>query len=350
MFKSRACDIFRGKRDPLTNAFSYEFFNKRLKELDDSGALPLSAVICDVNGLSLIKDTLGAGEAEALTVGAARIIARCVRRDDLIARSGERFFILLPFAGEREVCHIAGRIQAACNDAREESGGSFCISASAGCATKRNRDEDIYGILRSAEQALFVQKQREQKSFYESLLKSIKKALYEKSHETDEHGERLVNLSRSLGEALGLPEEQLERLEVLATLHDIGKVCVDSAILMKSEPLAEDDWAEIKKHPEAGCRIAMAVPQLKDIAVDILSHHERWDGAGYPRGICKESIPLLARIISVVDAFDAMTSKRCYREPVAVEEALAEIEVSAGAQFDPQIAEIFVKMKRNDKL
>ncbi len=308
--------------------------------------MPLSVVICDINGLPLINDTLGRSEGEKLLAFAGNLIAGCVRKEDIVAFAREeRFLILLPRTGAKECGLIIERIITECADNRKRVG-SPCISISAGSATKHRKDEDIEFILRTAEHDLATQKQREHKSFYDSLLKHIKKALYEKSHETEEHGERLVCLSRLLGRALGLSEEQLLKLEVLATLHDIGKVSIDEAVLMKPGALSEEEWKEIKKHPETGYKIASSVPQLKSVANDILSHHERWDGAGYPFGLRGAKIPLLARIVSVVDAFDALTSKRCYRDPVPEQEALLEIERNSGTQFDPYITGVFIKLKR----
>lgn len=322
---------------------SRSYFNRRLRAYDNGARLPLSVVICDINGLTLISDTLGESETARMLEGAQTLISGYVRKDDIIARSGERFFILLPRTGSKEADLIARRIVNASVEACETSG-RLCVSISAGSATKRQSKENIYTILRAAEHKINIQKRHGQNGFYDSLLRSIKKALFEKSHETEEHGERMVNLSRMLGEALGLHREQLSRLKVLATLHDIGKVSVDEAILTKPGSLDSREWDEIKKHPEAGFKIADAVPQLKDIADDILSHHERWDGEGYPRGLRGEEIPLHARIISVVDAYDTLTSKRCYRDPVSAAEALAEIEKNAGTQFDPHIAAVFLRL------
>ncbi len=126
-------------------------------------------------------------------------------------------------------------------------------------------------------------------------------------------------------------------------LHDIGKMSVEERILLKEDVLTPEEWVSIRKHPEAGYRIAQATPELRRIADDILSHHERWDGTGYPRGLKGEEIPLLARIITLVDAYDAMISRRPYRLPLSVDEAKAELRRCAGSQFDPALTWLFLE-------
>ncbi|MHB8280392.1 MAG: HD-GYP domain-containing protein, partial [Candidatus Humimicrobiaceae bacterium] len=132
-------------------------------------------------------------------------------------------------------------------------------------------------------------------------------------------------------------------LELLSTLHDIGKISIDDHILSKSGKLTDKEWSEMKKHPEVGYRIAQAAPELKHIADLILCHHEHWDGSGYPQGLIGEVIPLFSRIVAVLDAYDAMTHDRPYRKNMPKEAALAEITKNAGTQFDPNIARIFAE-------
>lgn len=135
---------------------------------------------------------------------------------------------------------------------------------------------------------------------------------------------------------------QRQILELLSTLHDIGKISIDSNILSKPGVLTKEEWSEIKKHPEVGFRITQASPELRHISEYILSHHERWDGDGYPQGLSGEQIHLLSRILLVVDSYDAMTQDRTYRKAITKEAAAAEILNNAGTQFDPVIARVFV--------
>ncbi|MHB1155008.1 MAG: HD-GYP domain-containing protein [Eubacteriales bacterium] len=176
-----------------------------------------------------------------------------------------------------------------------------------------------------------------------SLISAIKATMFEKSHETEEHAERMVQLTKSIGQQLGLTEDLLNQLRLLAILHDIGKLSIGNHILTKKDKLNDSEWLEIKKHPESGYRIASASPELKPIADYILCHHERWDGDGYPQGLMGESIPLLSRIIAVADTYDAMINDRSYRKAKSKTYAVEEIKRASGKQFDPVVVDAFLK-------
>ena len=136
----------------------------------------------------------------------------------------------------------------------------------------------------------------------------------------------------------------LAALALLATLHDIGKVTVDDYILRTPGPLTPQEWEEIRKHPEVGYRITLASPELAPISGAILAHHEWWDGSGYPRGLKGEEIPLIARIIALVDAYDVMIHGRPYRPAMTKKQVIEEIRRVAGKQFDPRLVEVFTQM------
>lgn len=145
-------------------------------------------------------------------------------------------------------------------------------------------------------------------------------------------------------------KEQIKLLEAISELHDIGKIAIDDAIINKPAKLDESEWEMVKKHPKIGYRILSTSPEYSEIALDILCHHERYDGKGYPRGLKGEEIPLRARIISVADAYDAMTSERPYRKPLSKEQAVDEIKKCLGTQFDPVVGDIFIKLVQDDNV
>jgi HD-GYP domain-containing protein (c-di-GMP phosphodiesterase class II) len=152
------------------------------------------------------------------------------------------------------------------------------------------------------------------------------------------HGDRVAGLAHSIGVHLELSTDRLRRLRIACTLHDIGKVDVDQAVLWKPGPLVGAEWDEIRRHPELGYRIVRGLVHA-EIAESVLCHHERYDGTGYPHNREGDDIPLLARILTVADAFDAITSDRCYQPALTTEFALEEIAANAGSQFDPGVVE-----------
>jgi HD-GYP domain-containing protein (c-di-GMP phosphodiesterase class II) len=151
-------------------------------------------------------------------------------------------------------------------------------------------------------------------------------------------------LALQIGRDFGLSDSELDDLALLATLHDIGKIAIPEGIIIKPGNLSPEEWELIWKHPEIGYRIAGSSPELAPIAEAILAHHEWWDGSGYPRGLKGEEIPLISRIISIVDAHDVMTQGRPYKEAVGQEESLQELQSKAGTQFDPILTAMFIKM------
>lgn len=195
---------------------------------------------------------------------------------------------------------------------------------------------------------MYQQKLLQGKSFRNSIINTLLAMLYEKSTETEEHCKRLEAYCVAIGQKMNLTTKDLDELSLLALLHDIGKVVIPPSLLKKPGPLTPAEWEEMRRHPEIGYRIARESTELASISNLILSHHERWDGKGYPRGLIGEDIPLACRIISVVDAFDAMTNNRVYRKAMSVEEAITEIKKNAGTQFDPQIVEVFLEILKEN--
>lgn len=330
--------------DALTGLYNRAFFESEKMRLDTADSLPLSVIIGDINGLKLINDAFGHDEGDRILQAAANMIKSCVRERDLAARiGGDEFCLLLPNTEEETAKAIMEQIRNACANQSMQIPREMSFSSLAlGCATKYNENELFEKVVKTAEQLMYQRKLLVHKSLHSTIITSIKTALMEKDYETREHCDRLADLSKQLGNELGLKEEELVALELLSELHDIGKIGVDTNILTKAGPLTPEEWAEIKKHPEAGYRIARTVPELSQIAEYILAHHERWDGKGYPQGLKGESIPLLSRIIAIVDAFDAMTKDRPYRKAKSIDEAVTEIRREAGKQFDPAIAKAFV--------
>lgn len=178
-----------------------------------------------------------------------------------------------------------------------------------------------------------------------SMLRGMVRSLEARDPYTALHSERVAAIAQDVGRALGLKEAELDTLVLGARLHDIGKVGVRDEVLLKPGKLTPAEWEEMRLHPELGLRILHPMlPYLGSIEGIVLHHHERWDGAGYPKGLKGEEIPLLARIVAVADAYEAMTSDRPYRKGLSPEEAAGVIRKGAGKQFDPEVARAFLEV------
>lgn len=181
------------------------------------------------------------------------------------------------------------------------------------------------------------------KIFYQ-IINSFAETIEKRDPYAGGHANRVRKYSTAIGQALNLPETDLTRLEVAAILHDIGKVKVDSKLLRKNEPLTEQEFATIKQHAILGTDILSHIDGIDSILPGIKSHHERYDGNGYPEGLKENQIDIIARIIAVADSFDAMTSDRPYRNRISIDIALEELKKHAGSQFDPSIVNTFLNI------
>ncbi|MBR6163654.1 HD domain-containing protein [bacterium] len=180
--------------------------------------------------------------------------------------------------------------------------------------------------------------------FYKTL-KSISCALDAKDAYTNGHSLRVTLYSLMLAKELNLDNRTMESIETAGLLHDIGKIGIPQSVLCKNGKLTDEEFAIMKSHPEKGEKIIMNIEKLKIVSNWLKSHHERWDGRGYPQGLAGEDIPLSARIIAIADTYDAMTSTRPYRTALSHEVAIAEIQKCAGSQFDPKLAEKFIAIQ-----
>jgi HD-GYP domain-containing protein (c-di-GMP phosphodiesterase class II) len=173
-------------------------------------------------------------------------------------------------------------------------------------------------------------------------VQTILKTLFEKSPREEAHSKRVSELCVLIGKSMKLHDREISNLKTAGLLHDIGKIVLQDEMLDKPGKLTAMEWAEMKRHPEIGYRILFNTSDLSETAEAILEHHERWDGKGYPKGLAGNEITLAARIITLADAYDAMTCIRTYKSVISRNEAILEIGKCAGTQFDPQIAQVFI--------
>ncbi len=336
---------FLNHHDVLTGLYNRAYIQQALGFLDQESNFPISVVAGDINGLKLVNDSFGHGEGDRLIVAISQILKNSTRESDVVGRvGGDEFYLILPNTDSVAAKGIIKSIRISCDEHSQALDNDVHFtSISLGQATKVEEGLPLTDYVNIAEEYMYQQKTLDYKSFHSSLLISIKNTMYEKSYETEQHAERLAQQSLKLGQLMNMSDEDLVALQLFATVHDIGKISIDQNILTKKDPLTDEEWRQIRKHPETGYRIANSSPGLMHVADLILCHHEWWDGSGYPGGLKEEQIPLGSRILAVVDAYDAMTHDRSYKKALSKEEAIKELKLFSGTQFDPQLVRLFIK-------
>lgn len=328
--------------DTLTGLYNRSYVMEEMKRLNTERQLPLSLIMCDVNCMKITNDAYGHKRGDELLVEVASILRENTREEDIVARwAGDEFLILLPQTDAGDSQKIKARIEEGCENANLDN---IPISMGLGISTKEDKNEAMSEVLVRADERMYEDKFEKTRSIEYEFLQNMLKTLETKSDESRTHYDRVKKLAERLGGEINLTDEQLKNLSHAATFHDIGMIKIPEDVLNKTGDLTEEEWLEIKEHPERGCNIIMATHEFASIAKIILHHHEHWDGGGYPEGLEKAEIPLMSRIIAIADAYEVMTSGRSYNEAVSSEEALAEIERCAGKQFDPCLAQEFVEM------
>lgn len=175
-------------------------------------------------------------------------------------------------------------------------------------------------------------------------IRAIAAAVDAKSHHAARHSAVVTQLSLMVAARLGFTQDDTATLEMAAQLHDIGKIGTPDAVLSKPGSLTDEEWVDVLKHPALGCTFLSTVPELAEVANVIRHHHEHYDGTGYPDNLQGDAIPLMSRIIGIVDAYDAMTNERPYRKAMSQDHAIAELKLHSGKQFDPVIVEHFLSI------
>lgn len=328
--------------DSLTGLYNRRFFEEELRRIDTARNLPISILMGDVNSLKLTNDIFGHAFGDMLLERIAEVMQNACRADDIIARwGGDEFVLLLPNTSAEEAQRIAQRIK---NEVSTQQIRAVKGSISIGHDTKTDASADIAQVLGSAEAKMYTIKALERDDTLSHELDTLITTLFEKSDREAQHAGRVSSLCRQLGRALGLPESDIQMVTEAGRFHDIGKIVIDPALLKKGRRLSPEEYNEIRQHPVVGYRILNSFADTLKLAEVVLSHHENWDGSGYPKGLKGEGIPLPARIISVIESYDRMVYAPEDAKAKSAEEAIEEIRRCAGTRFDPRIAEAFIRV------
>ena len=319
--------------DLLTGFQHNELFKRRAAEDPYAFAYPCTAVLFDLLGLGEVNRRHGRETGDRRIQILADLMRQHMPENSVFIRGYEAHLIA--------VCEN-------CTEADLRPRIDRVVEAAAGTVifgiASMGRDRIVTEAIENASRSMHVKKLLSDRSYHSQKLSSLVRALQESDSDTEAHVQRTQKMGEELGKRIGLSDSELADLQLLCLLHDIGKIGIPLEILNKPGKLTDQEWAVLQTHPEKGYHIAMSSDELKHIAPMILSHHERWDGKGYPEKLAGQNIPILSRVISVVDSYDAMVNDRSYRKGRTPEQAQAEILRCAGSQFDPDLAREFLAM------
>lgn len=330
--------------DHLTAVYNRRFYEEKLIEFERQGVYPISLIVVDVNGLKLANDAFGHETGDKMLRTVAEMLQDSCKSTDYICRiGGDEFVILLPDCENKMAANIAQTIH------QKIKGISFelvVLSVSLGVSSRSTLDASMTELFQQAEDKMYASKLSESILMRSQTIEMIQNQLFKRYPEEKIHAENVRSWCLKIGKKMNLQKQQLQELAESAVKHDIGKITTAVNLSPSQTALTEKEWKDIKKHPETGYQILRASPSLISVAEVVLSHHERWDGNGYPKGLKQNEIPLSARIIAVAEAYDVITGGLPYRSYCSEEKALELIDSESGKQFDPEVVEAFIHVSQ----
>lgn len=304
------------------------------------------AIVCDIDGLKLANDIAGHQFGDKLLNQLAEVMKSVSPDDARIARiGGDEFVIIMEGRDEEYLSQICTRIQdELTRKYREDESALVSPTVSIGFASSQQEPMAVKDIVRLADHRMHREKLHRSQSGISGLVSTLRSALGARDYLTGGHALRMRELTMRLAKQVDIDAQRVPDLLLFAEFHDVGKIGVPDSILFKPGPLDEAEQLKMQQHSQIGYQIAEATPDLAPIAELILKHHEWWNGTGYPLQLTGLDIPIECRMLAVIDAWDAMTNDRPYRQAMSAEEALAELKAGSGRQFDPEIVDKFVSI------
>jgi diguanylate cyclase (GGDEF)-like protein/PAS domain S-box-containing protein len=333
--------VYISTHDYLTDLYNRKVYDDELEKLSRQQAYPFAVLNFDFNGLKLINDAYGHIYGDIALKKTAEILKQFARTEDIVCRvSGDEFSVIMPQAKKKDVDDYKHKIQQAFRKTKVKN---ISLSVAMGYFIQKDHLTSLDEVRKIAENNMYKQKILDRKSVKNKAISAILKTLTDKYDYEKKHSQEVMSLSIKIGKALNLDDEALKALGTAAMFHDIGKISLPDNILNKPGKLNKEEYEVIKTHTTIGYDILNTADEYSELAIHASSHHERYDGKGYPNGLKGDQIPLFSRIIAVADAYEAMTSDRPYRKKMDKDYARQEIIDHSGTQFDPLIAKIFVK-------
>ncbi len=330
---------FLATHDQMTGLKNRQEFIKELNTFKNIIGIKTFIMMLDINGLIIFNDAFGNDIGDFIIKSTAKSIVDYTKSEHNVYRvGGDSFAIILTNTNENIEHYIKVLKEKIEKIQYKDINVNVTFSY-----VEANWDINVKDNISELEKRLVANKAKAEYSHYSNRITMILETLTEKYEDEKSHSNRVKSLCVRIGEKLGLDKEELKTLSLAGHLHDIGKIAIPEEILHKPGRLNNEEYEIVKTHAEIGYRILNAVAEYQDVAIATRHHHERYDGNGYPDKLKGENIPLFSRIISVVDAYEAMTSNRVYRKSLGETFALEELKKCSGTQFDPKIVEIFIK-------
>ncbi len=334
--------------DELTGVFNSRNYNELLKNYKLGRNIPVSVIVLDVNGFKAINDSFGHRSGDKLLIKLAQVLTDIEIPNKIVARiAGDEFAVILPNTTKNVAENIFEELNFDCVEKKVYKI-SFSISFGVGEANAET--DNLVSINKLAEELLYKQKIYTSSGQKDNTIELINSTLLAKNKREQLHSNRVSELCVEMAIALGWSKLDQNKIKTAGLLHDIGKIGISDSILNKPGKLNEEEYLELRNHPEIAYHILQSSPNTKELSEFAYSHHEKWDGTGYPRQLKGTEIIIEARIIAIVDAYDAITSSRSYREGQSKEAAIAELIQCKHTQFDPDLVDLFIEKVLHEKL